>query len=144
LENDLKWKKSLWVVFFAVGPALHQTQPIFTREPTRLPFPTSQSLADGVHLSGQSSPNPSLCSTPACHRRPISRRRAGHTLIAFTTSLSTCRREPSHLLLVPWSITSSLAAALLPPVAAPARMPPPAARRRSLAPPAPLAELTRP
>jgi hypothetical protein len=45
-----------------------------------------------------------------------------------TVHLSTSRHEPSHRLLMPWSITSSLAAGLLPPVAALARMPPPAAR----------------
>jgi hypothetical protein len=44
---------------------------------------------------------------------------------------------------MPCNITSTLPAALLPPVAAPAGMLTPGARRRSLVPPAPLAELTR-
>jgi hypothetical protein len=83
-------------------------------------------------------------SAPACRRWPNSRHRAGHTSSAHTTSMPTCRREPSHCLLVSCSVASMLSAALMLPVAAPAGMPAPGARRRSLAPPAPLAELTRP
>jgi hypothetical protein len=58
--------------------------------------------------------------------------------------LSTCRREPSHCLLVLFSVASMLHAALLPPVAAPAEMLTKGAQQRRLAQPAPLAELTRP
>jgi hypothetical protein len=58
--------------------------------------------------------------------------------------LSTCRREPSHRLLMSCSVASTLPAVLLPPVTAPAGMPTPGAQRRSLAPPAMLAKLTQP
>jgi hypothetical protein len=56
--------------------------------------------------------------------------------------LSTCHHEPSHRLLMLWSIVSMLLATLLSPVAALAGMPVPGARRQSLTSPAPLAKLT--
>jgi hypothetical protein len=58
--------------------------------------------------------------------------------------LSTCRREPSHCLLVSFSVASMLHAALLPPAVAPVEMLTQGARQRRLAQPAPLVELTRP
>jgi hypothetical protein len=113
----------VWAIFSAAGPALHRPRPISKHELSCHPITTLPSLIDETHHSGPSSPNPP-CSAPVCSRRPNSRCRFGHPLSARTTSMSICRHELSHRLLIPRSIASTLPAALLPPVAAPHAKPP--------------------
>jgi hypothetical protein len=89
------------------------------------PITAPPSLTDGAHLSRPSSPNPPLLhahvSSPA--EFPMSswpHIECSHHLSAH---MSTCRREPSHRLLILCSIMSTLPTVLLPPIAAPAGTP---------------------
>jgi hypothetical protein len=99
-------------------------RPIFMREPGLPPIITSSSLTNGAHLSGPFPPN-SPSSMPAWqHWQKL-------TLLSrppITTSTLQCHHlcthalEPSHHLLMPCSIMSTLFVAMLPPVAALAKM----------------------
>jgi hypothetical protein len=102
-----------------------------------LSFPAPSSLTDGACLSVLSSP-----------KSPSSARPRGNTGQIASDGPAT-RHHPSvvrmptcALAALSHHVPSSLAAALMLPVAAPPGMPAPGAKQRSLAPPAPLVELT--
>jgi hypothetical protein len=125
MEKEFHIRKGFTGHFPLCQPASTVPQPIFTREPS-LPFITaSSSLTDGARRSGPFSPNsPLLCARVATLAKIDAVEPAPITTSTLQCyHLCACVLEPSHHLLIPCSIVSTLPAALLPPIAVPTGTP---------------------
>jgi hypothetical protein len=83
-KKDLIWKKSLWAVFSAVGPALHRPGPSSCASQH-----ASRYRATIADRRGSSPKSPLLCSLTWQHR-PNCRRRAGHPSPPHATRMVAC------------------------------------------------------